>query len=373
MHTNSFNPRRACLAFACAILASSSLYAGKVVVNGKVEGLSKGRLLLVAHTSENKVDTLGSTDFTEQGTFSLQADVDEPMVAYVVVKGYSGGFQVIAEPGASYQALLKDGDGSYIKGGRLQDAYNNYLSEVVARQKQIAAVKALGDSLQGISKFRSASLMNDSAESLRRQLLTYSERFHRDNDNIISAFDALTTAQVRNMNARASADLYAALGVQAKASLSGRILQERVSRLSKLSKGQKAPDFTLPTLDGKSFTLSQMKGKVKIIDFWASWCGPCRLNNPALKEMYARYHDQGLEMVSISLDNVHKRWADAVAKDGLPWVQVSSLKGWGDETARQYNVTAIPAIFILNGEGEIIGRDIRDKELEQFVKEQLTQ
>lgn len=346
---------------------------GGLTINGKVEGLAQGRLLLIVRTAEDKTDTIAATDFTAQAPFSLKADIREPVAAQLMVQGYSGGFLLIAEPGASYTALLKNGEGSHISGGRLQEAYTGYLRQVEDRQRQIAAIQAQGDSLRSLAKYRSASAMNDSAIHLRTRLMAYADQFHHDNDNVISAYDALTLAQARNMDAAATARLYSALGEQARQSLSGRILQQRVQRLSRLTRGQKAPDFTLPTIDDKTFTLSRMGGKVRIVDFWASWCGPCRLNNPALRELYARYHGKGLEIVSVSLDNNRQKWAAAVAKDALPWTQVSSLKGWGDDTARLYNVTAIPAIFVLNDKGEIIARDLRGKSLEQFVAEHLKQ
>ena len=118
-------------------------------------------------------------------------------------------------------------------------------------------------------------------------------------------------------------------------------------------------------------TLSQVKAKVKIVDFWASWCGPCRLNNPSLKRMYEQYHDKGLEIVSVSLDNVKERWLKAVKQDGLPWINVSSLKGWQCEVARTYDVKAVPAIYILDDENHIITTNIRGEALANFLKERL--
>ena len=354
-------------------VASSPAPQGSLTIKGKVEGLAQGRLLLIVRTAEDKADTIGTTPFNAQTPFTLRADLKEPVAAQLMVQGYSGGFLLMAEPGATYTALLKDGKGSCISGGPLQDAYNGYLRQVEERQRHIAVMQTKSDSLRALAMYRSASAMNDSAGHLRERLIEYVDNFHHDNDNVISAYDALTLAQARNLDARATARLYDGLGEQARQSLSGRILLQRVQRLSRLARGQKAPDFTLPTIDGKTFTLSKMGGKVRIVDFWASWCGPCRLNNPALKDLYARYRDKGLEIVSVSLDNNRQRWTDAVAKDGLPWTQVSSLKGWGDATARLYNVTAIPAIFVLNDKGEIIARDIRGKNLEQLVDEYLKQ
>ena len=134
-----------------------------------------------------------------------------------------------------------------------------------------------------------------------------------------------------------------------------------------MSKGSKAPDFTLPTSDGRKFTLSKMPGKVKIVDFWASWCGPCRLNNPVLRQLYADYHAAGLEIVNVSLDEKRDRWLAAVKQDQLTWTQVSSLKGWKDDVAKNYSVTAIPAIFVLDANNNILATGLHGDDLRKFV------
>ena len=110
---------------------------------------------------------------------------------------------------------------------------------------------------------------------------------------------------------------------------------------------------------------------MKILDFWASWCGPCRLNNPALKKAYEEYHDKGLEIISVSLDNKPERWKDAIAKDGLTWINVSSLKGWKCDVARLYSVSAVPAIFILNEENRIVATNLRGEKLAKYLEDNL--
>ena len=110
-----------------------------------------------------------------------------------------------------------------------------------------------------------------------------------------------------------------------------------------------------------------MPGKVKIVDFWASWCGPCRLNNPVLRQLYADFHAAGLEIVNVSLDEKRNRWLAAVKQDQLTWTQVSSLKGWKDEVAKSYSVTAIPAIFVLDANNNILATGLHGDDLRKFV------
>ncbi len=355
---------------ACLLITTNSLIAGNVTIKGKIEGLSKGRLLLLAQTGEQSRDTIGSTAF--DGTnFLLQATVKEPMAATLLVEGYTGGFHVFVEPDAKYDAYLKDGEGSYIRGGQLQDAYLNYAGDVKAKQQHIRTLQQRYDSLKSVMKYRSASSVNDTLKKEQQALQELTNNYHAANDNELSAYDALVMAQSKEMNYTNSQQIYNSLGAKAKKSQSGRILAERIARLGKTAQGKPAPEIVMPTIDGKVFKLSEMKGKLKIVDFWASWCGPCRLNNPLLKRLYETYHAKGLEIVSISLDDKRDRWVDAVQKDGLTWIQACSLKGWKDESVPLFNISTIPAIFILDEGNHIIAKELRGEALEIFIEERL--
>jgi len=133
--------------------------------------------------------------------------------------------------------------------------------------------------------------------------------------------------------------------------------------------GGKAPNFVGTTPDGKKLSLNQAMGKVTIIDFWASWCRPCRMENPYVVEIYNKYHDQGLNIIGVSLDKNKKAWLQAIENDGLKWQHVSELKFWQDPIAKIYGVTAIPQTFILDAKGIIRAKNLRRKQLEDKVKE----
>ena len=117
--------------------------------------------------------------------------------------------------------------------------------------------------------------------------------------------------------------------------------------------------------------MSEVKGKIKIIDFWASWCGPCRLNNPALRKLYDEFHDKGLEIIGVSLDTDGESWKKAIEKDGLIWVNVSSLQGWECETIRLYSVSGVPSLFVLDEYNNIIATGLRGEQLKVFLQENL--
>lgn len=135
--------------------------------------------------------------------------------------------------------------------------------------------------------------------------------------------------------------------------------------------GQKSIEITQPSPEGTNISLSSLKGKIVLVDFWASWCRPCREYNPVLVNIYNKYKSKGFEIYSVSLDKDLRKWKSAIAKDKLSWIHVSDLKGWDSKPAMDYGVDAIPASVLLDKEGNIIAVNAEGDELDKKLKELL--
>jgi peroxiredoxin len=132
--------------------------------------------------------------------------------------------------------------------------------------------------------------------------------------------------------------------------------------------GQEAPEINLPNSKGEAITLSSLKGKVVLIDFWASWCGPCRRSNPSIVKLYNKYKAQGFEVYGVSLDESKKKWLAAVKRDKINYTQVIDTNVWESAAALKYGVEAIPTNFLLDKTGKIVAIDLEGNALDEKVK-----
>ncbi len=148
-----------------------------------------------------------------------------------------------------------------------------------------------------------------------------------------------------------------------------RHLDQKVKALGIVA-GMEAPDIALPDTSGRVRRLSDLRGRVVLIDFWASWCGPCRMENPNVVRMYQKYHDKGFEIFSVSLDKERERWVAAIKKDNLMWPDhVSDLQYWNSAAGRLYGISSIPATVLVDRDGKVLARNLRGYQLEQKLQE----
>nr|WP_199079234.1 TlpA disulfide reductase family protein [Pedobacter sp. ASV19] len=159
---------------------------------------------------------------------------------------------------------------------------------------------------------------------------------------------------------------YKPLSKRVLSSFTGQKLTAKYDKAKQIALG-KTVDFTQTDDKGNEFKLSSLKGKYVLVDFWASWCGPCRAENPHLLKAYNQLKDKNFEVVGVSLDETKAAWLNAVKQDGMPWIQVSDLKGFKSDLAVKYGISAIPQNFLINPEGVIIAKNLRGEDVNEKI------
>lgn len=354
-------------AIALSLAACNS--APKFTINGTVEGETTGNALLIKQAN-SKLDTLAKAPIAE-GKFVLTGTVAGLTDAYLVFEGKRGGIPVFVDNTVITATLnFNNPAENKIEGTEAQKLYNEYVAiQNEARKGQKDLYKAYNEAAQANDQAKMEEVSKqfdqiDKDASEKQDALTKANA-----DTYVAAY--MLATQMSRLEFEDLSAKYELLGTNAKASEPGKKVAERMKKLSAVAIGQKAPNFTLNTPEGKPLSLYDVKGKVKVIDFWASWCGPCRGENPNVVAMYKELHPKGLEILSVSLDNDKDAWLKAIEDDQLTWNHVSDLKGWQCEAAQLYAVNGIPHLVVLDENNVIVAKNLRGEELKNKVAELL--
>ncbi|WP_461637631.1 redoxin domain-containing protein [Labilibaculum euxinus] len=213
--------------------------------------------------------------------------------------------------------------------------------------------------------------LEDRASVIQEEIVGAKFKYAETHPNSYMAIVALNSTMGPEFDAVAAEKIFNQLSLEVKNTELGQASLEKILSVKSTQKGVKAPDFTQNDANGNPVKLSDFRGKYVLLDFWASWCSPCRRENPNLVKTYKTYKDKGFEILAVSLDKPgdKDKWLKAVEHDGLLWTQVSDLKGWDNEVSALYDVKAIPMNFLIDPNGIIIAKYLRGEELDAKLKE----
>ncbi|TJZ63034.1 AhpC/TSA family protein [Sphingobacterium olei] len=213
--------------------------------------------------------------------------------------------------------------------------------------------------------------LEDRAAVIQQQTIDAKMAFVAKNPGSYMALMAFNSTLKPEFDALAAEKVFATFDPAIQNSFLGKDLAARIATVKKTQDGVEAPNFMQPDVDGNPVSLSDYRGKYVLIDFWASWCAPCRRENPNLVKSYAKYQKNGFEILGVSMDKAadKAKWLKAIQDDGLTWKQVGDLKGWDNEAGVLYEIKAIPMNFLIDPEGKIIAKYLRGEELDEKLRE----
>ena len=259
--------------------------------------------------------------------------------------------------------LYKDSiQSSFIVGSQQNDSYKKFMNQLRKFNKIKSEKSELFKQARREQDGIAAKELQNGIQDISIAENNYKIQFVSDNPN--SLFSVLLLTELVSKKEISSADATTIINKYSPkiaATSSSKSLKTMIQAMKKADVGGLAPDFSAPTPDGVQLALNDVLGKYTIIDFWASWCKPCRRENPNVVKVYKEYHDKGLNIISVSLDKAgqKERWIKAIETDKMNWEHVSNLKGWNEPIAKMYNVRSIPATFLLDENGTIIAKNLR--------------
>lgn len=347
------------LVLLCALSLISQ--AQNTLLSGQIKGIA-GATVKIAYRLNGgfKTDSL----IADQDGFTWKANWKEPQLISLTVDNHS--YSYFVGPGRSLLTGAKNATSSYkLTGSPMQQDAEAFG----------ASIKDLGDREQVLSaSYRKGSaeekaVLGKELEALKTQKKLKANEFIANHPK--SFFSIYLIAGRSSYGYGEVKPLYDKLDASAKQTEAGKNLAQTLETLKKSLIGNQIADFIQADTSGKPVKLSSFRGKYVLVDFWASWCGPCRAENPNVLKVYNAYKDKGFTVVGISLDDKAANWKKAIRDDQMPWTQLSDLKGWKNEISTSYGIQGIPSNLLIDPSGKIIAKDLRGVMLENKMKELL--
>jgi thiol-disulfide isomerase/thioredoxin len=350
------------------VLGFGASFAQKTVsVSGKLEGITEGNEIVVYKLAKDKIE-FARGQLTENGQFNIKGELENTNVYYMTVNNKYR-IDLILHP--NDKVVIRADVNRFLETLNIQGSPDTkFLYElkkmVTPKYEELNKLKTEYTSTEDktiqkdiIKKFSSikTDLDNKMAQMLMGNSSSLACLFYIEQLEM-GKYTNVYSVVSNNLNRKYPDNDFV------------KDFYNKVNSSKSTSIGSIAPDIHQPGPDGKKRKLSSLTGKVVLIDFWASWCGPCRRENPNVVALYEKYKDKGFEIFSVSLDKNKEKWLQAIKDDNLSWENhVSDLKYWSSHPAKSYGVTSIPATFLLDKDGRIIAKNLRGKALELKLEE----
>lgn len=384
------------LSAAVVLISCSKVGKGEFLISGTAKGIENGKTIILQTQNESgllAVDTVKVKD----GKFEIKGKITEPSFHMLQLEASQEKIPFILENGEVTIEINKDSiSKSKISGTYNNDEFTKFNAELVKLQKTLVDFQKNNTTLMNkAQQAKDTAVINKLMKEFTKiqqtvgvdtkaKYLTYADTHPK---SFISALIIQGMLNSPDSDIQKMEKMYKGLDESLKSTKPGKAIKTRLDQAKTPSVGAVPPvgatppapgsakwssDFSAPNPQGKVISLKESLGKVTIVDFWASWCGPCRAENPNVVAIYAEFHSKGLNIVGVSLDKDPAKWKEAIAKDKLTWVEVSHLKFWEEPIAIQYQVQSIPATFILDASGTVVAKDLRGEELRAKIKEILS-